>query len=105
MEGMNSRRAWDMDIESRNTARTSGDMKVKRNAEDVKRNAPTVFTWIPGIKPVIVPQSTPKRHTRISSHNFNTKIISTRVQLEVLNHAGEKVLIIHLISIMYNINI
>lgn len=82
MEGMNSRRAWDMDMESKNTARTSGDMKVNKNAEDVNRNAPTVFTWIPGIKPVTVPQITPKRHTSMSSHNFNTQIIQQESSLK-----------------------
>jgi hypothetical protein len=54
-------------MEIRSTQRNSGDMKVKREADDAKTKAPTVLTCIPGIKPVTAPHITPKRQAAIRS--------------------------------------
>lgn len=60
-----------MDMEIKNTHRTSGERKVKRKADEVKTNAPTVLTWIPGITPVNAPHNTPKIHEKMISNTFN----------------------------------
>jgi len=59
IEGINSSRAWEIDIEIKNTPRNSGDRKARMVADDAKVKAPTVLTWIPGINPVTAPQRTP----------------------------------------------
>lgn len=69
MEGINSSKAWEIDIESKNTAKTSGGYEYKRNGDTEKTNAPAVFTWIPGIKPVITPPKTPIIHASMRSNN------------------------------------
>lgn len=67
MDGMNSMRAWDIDIEIKNTHKISGDKKVKRKTDELKTNAPTVLTWIPGITPVTAPHKTPIMHIMMIS--------------------------------------
>ena len=44
MDGTNSSKAWDMDMERRKTASTSGEYEYSRKGDAEKTNAPTVFT-------------------------------------------------------------
>ncbi len=44
---------------------------VNKKVDDAKIKAPTVFTWIPGINPVIEPHKTPIMHARIRSIIFS----------------------------------
>lgn len=67
MDGINSSRAWEIDMEIKNTARNSGDKKARIEADAAKTNAPTVLTWIPGINPVTAPQRTPIIQANIRS--------------------------------------
>jgi len=54
-----------MDI--KNTPRKSGDREASMVDDDAKIKAPTVLTWIPGIKPVTAPQRTPIKQANIKS--------------------------------------
>ena len=78
MDGMKSIIEWDIDIEIKNTPRYSGENEFKRKGEEAKINAPTVFTWRPGIIPVIAPQTTPNKHAIRRS-----KISTTNIILEI----------------------
>ena len=59
MEGMNSIRAWAIDMETSITHRNSGDRNPKRSPEEANIIAPAVLTCIPGIIPVVVPINMP----------------------------------------------
>ena len=42
------------------TARTMGEVKVRRMGEEEINNTETKFTWIPGTKPVKMPTKIPR---------------------------------------------
>lgn len=67
MEGINSKSAWEMDIDIKNTPKTSGDKNASAVADDANTKAPTVLTCIPGIKPVTAPQMTPIMQAKMRS--------------------------------------
>ncbi len=65
---MNSSRAWEIDMDIKNTAKNSGDRNAKIVAEDANTKAPTVLTCIPGINPVTAPHKTPIKQANIRSN-------------------------------------
>jgi len=67
MDGMNSMSAWVMDIESRKTAKDSGEKNLKIKDVAAKVKAPMVLTWTPGMIPVMTPHKIPKRQVRMRS--------------------------------------
>lgn len=71
VDGMNSNRAWAIDMENNKTHKNSGDKLFNRNGDEANKKAPAVFTWIPGIKPVKVPHKTPIKQAIIRSNNKN----------------------------------
>ena len=59
IDGINSIRAWAIDIATMRTQRNSGDKNVSRKVDEANNIAPAVFTCIPGIIPVVVPINMP----------------------------------------------
>lgn len=76
IEGINSKRACEIAIETKKTHKNSKEKIFKRKAVDAKTIAPTVFTWKPGIKPVIAPHKIPIIQARMRSKiSINPAII------------------------------
>ncbi|MDR2830923.1 MAG: hypothetical protein LBB45_07820 [Methanobrevibacter sp.] len=65
-------------MDTNKTHKDSGDVKLNKKVEDANIIAPAVFTWIPGIKPVVVPQIIPRKQaikkSKILSPLFSIKL-------------------------------
>ncbi len=71
IEGMESRNVCVTAIDIIKTAKTKGSVKPKRYADKDSRIKDIRFTWIPGIKPVMIPAKTPNRIAVRISKNIN----------------------------------
>jgi hypothetical protein len=78
IDGINSIIACVIDMDTNKTHKDSGDVKLNKKVEDANIIAPAVFTWIPGIKPVVVPQIIPRKQaikkSKILSPLFSIKL-------------------------------
>jgi|TARA_Y100000034_G_scaffold63535_2_gene76859 hypothetical protein len=55
-----------MAMEVMKMASVKGEVRVKRNGENERRIIEIRFIWMPGIRPVMVPERRPMRIARVS---------------------------------------
>ena len=57
--GIVSKNVWVIAMDIINTEIIKGDVISNKNAEKLRTNSEIKFTWIPGVRPVIIPAKHP----------------------------------------------
>ena len=67
IEGIKSTNVWVIAIEVMKITRIKGEVRVRKNAERLRRITAIKLMWIPGVMPVIVPAVIPSKIAMIIS--------------------------------------